>query len=163
MIASYKNISNTERLFVAGLLHDLGRIIIYKHLPRQGRETLLRARRTNCLLRFAEFETLGFDHTQIGGMLLRKWALPFILEQAVEYHHDPLKSKHPLEATIVHISDILINALGLGTSGERFVPPVIPEAWTDLGLRTEMFAKIVQLIDRQVEEVLHNFFDDFIP
>lgn len=163
MIASYKNISNTERLFVAGLLHDLGRIIIYKHLPRQGRETLLRARRTNCLLRFSEFETLGFDHTQIGGMLLRKWALPFILEQAVEYHHEPFRSKHPLEATIVHIADILINALGLGTSGERFVPPIIPEVWTDLRLPTEMFAKIVQLIDRQVEEVIHNFFGDFTP
>jgi putative nucleotidyltransferase with HDIG domain len=159
MIASYKNVSNTERLFVAGLLHDIGRLIIYKHFPREGREILLQARRTNCLLRSAEFEILGFDHTQIGGMLLKKWKLPLMLEHAVGNHHQPSKSQYLLEATIVCVADILINALRIGTSGEHLVPPIIPEVWSELGLPIEIFTKIIQLIDRQVEEVTHNFFD----
>jgi HD-like signal output (HDOD) protein len=159
MIAGYKNVSNTERLFVAGLLHDIGRLLIYKHLPQEGREILLQAKRTNCLLRSAEVEILGFDHTQIGGMLLKKWKLPLILEQAVGNHHQPSQSQYPLEATIVYIADILINALRIGTSGERFVPPLIPEVWTELGLPTEIFTNIVPLIDRQIEEVTRNFFD----
>jgi HD-like signal output (HDOD) protein len=159
MIASYKNVSNTERLFVAGLLHDIGRLLIYKHLPREGREIFLQAKRTNCLLRSAELEILGFDHTQIGGMLLKKWKLPLMLEQAVGNHHQPSQSQYSLEATIVYIADILINALRIGTSGERLVPPIIPEAWTELGLPIEIFTKVVQLIDRQIEEVTHNFFN----
>jgi HD-like signal output (HDOD) protein len=159
MIASYKNVSNTERLFVAGLLHDIGRLFIYKRLPREGREILLQARRTHCLLHSAEFEILGFDHTQIGALLLKKWKLPLMLEHVVGNHHQPSKSQYPLEATIVYIADILINALRIGTSGERLVPPIIPEVWTELGLPIEIFTKIVQLIDRQVEEVTHNFFD----
>jgi len=159
MIASYKNIVNTERLFVAGLLHDIGRLVNYRYLPRQGREMLLHAQRTDSLLRTAELEVLGFDHTQIGAMLMQKWKLPVILEQAVGYHHQPMLSQHPREASIVHIADILLNALMIGTSGERFVPPVVPEAWTELGLPTEIFTKSVQLIDRQVAEVIHNFFE----
>ena len=159
MIGSYKNIVNTERLFVAGLLHDIGRIIIYKNLPSEGREMLLYARQTDCLLRSAEQEVLGFDHGQIGAMLMQKWKLPVILEQALGYHHQPTQSQHPLEASLVHIADILINALMIGTSGERFVPPVIPEVWTELGLPTEIFTKSIQLVDRQVAEILHNFFD----
>ena len=159
MIGSYKNIASTERLFVAGLLHDIGRIIIYKNLPSEGREMLLYSQQTDCLLRSAELEVLGFDHSQIGAMLMQKWKLPVILEQALGYHHQPTRSQHPLEASFVHIADILINALMIGTSGERFVPPVIPEVWTELGLPAEIFTKSVQLVDRQVAEILHNFFD----
>jgi len=157
MIASYKHIANTERLFVAGLLHDIGRIVIYKHLPEHGREVFLHAQRTNSFLRVAELEVIGFDHTQIGARLMQNWKLPVILEQALGYHHQPTLSQNPLEASIVHIADILINALMIGTSGERFVPPVIPEVWTELKLPTEIFTKSVQLVDRQVAEVIRNF------
>jgi len=159
MIAKYENIANTERLFVAGLLHDIGRIIIYKHLPDQGREVLLHAQRTGCLLRSAELEVLGFDHTQVGAMLIKKWQFPLVLEQALTYHHQPALSQHLLEASIVHIADILINALTIGTSGERFVPPLTAEVWTELGLETEMFPRSVRLVDRQVEEIFHLFFE----
>lgn len=158
-VGSYKNIVNTERLFVAGLLHDIGRIIIYKQLPHQGREMLLYAQQNDCLLRSAEMEVLGFDHSQIGAMVMQKWKLPVILEQVLEYHHKPALSQHPLEASVVHIADILINAMRIGTSGERFVPPVVPEMWAELGLPAEIFSKSVQLVDRQVAEVIHNFFD----
>ncbi len=159
ILASYKNIPNTERLFVAGLLHDIGRLILYKRLPYEERDILLRVKQTNCLLRTAERDVLGFDHAVIGGTLLRKWKLPLILEHAVGYHHIPLVSQHPLEASLVCLADILTNALGLGTSGEHFVPPVDPEVWNHLDLPTEIFQKVIQLIDRQVEEVIQKFFD----
>ena len=159
MIAQYKKIAYTERLFVAGLLHDIGRIIIYKHLPTQGREVLLHAQRTGCLLRSAELEMLGIDHTQIGGMLIKKWKLPMILQEALTYHHQPTLSQHVLEASIVHVADILINALTIGTSGERFVAPLIPEVWAELGIQIDMIVRIVQLLDQQVEEIIHLFFN----
>ena len=160
MIASHKNISNTESLFVGGLLHDIGRIILYKSLPSLEREILISARRTHSLLRNMEVEALGFDHAQIGGMLLMKWQLPPVLEQGVTFHHTPLKSQHRLEASIVHLSDILANALEMGSSGECLVPPLMPEVWDEVGLGKEVFTKIIQTIDRQVAEVLNYFFDE---
>ena len=60
MIASYRNIVNTERLFVAGLLHDIGRLVTYKYLPQQGREMLFHAQRTDCLLTVGRVRSAGF-------------------------------------------------------------------------------------------------------
>lgn len=160
MLASYKNLANTERLFVAGLLHDIGRILIYKHFPQDGRETLLKARQARCLLRSAEIELLGFDHAQIGGDLLKKWMLPPTLERAVADHHQPADSQYAVEAAAVYLADILVNALGIGTSGERYVPPLFPEVWQEIGLPLEAISKIVPFIDRQIEEIMHNFFDE---
>ena len=160
MVASYKNMANTERLFVAGLLHDIGRILIYKHFPRDGREILLKARQARCLLRSAEIDLLGFDHAQIGGNLLKKWMLPPTLERAVADHHQPAESQYAVEAAAVYLADILVNALGIGTSGERYVPPLFPEVWQEIGLPPEAINKIVPFIDRQIEEIMHNFFDE---
>ncbi len=160
MLASYKNMPHTERLFVAGLLHDLGRILIYKHFPREGKETLLEARKTGRLLRSAEIEILGFDHAQIGGTLLKKWMLPPTLDEAVGDHHQPAGSRHAVEASAVYLADLLVNALGIGSSGERYVPPLLPEVWSEMGLPKEAVSKIVPFIDRQIEEVVHNFFDE---
>ena len=159
ILASHKNIPNTERLFVAGLLHDIGRLILYKHLPHKEKEILLKTKRTNCLLRSAELDLLGYDHADIGGILLRKWRLPVVLEHAVEDHHNPPESQHPLEASLVNLADILSNALGLGTSGEHFVPPILPEVWAYLDLPIEIFQKMIQWIDRQVEEVIQKFIE----
>jgi putative nucleotidyltransferase with HDIG domain len=159
MIASFKNIPNTERLFIAGLLHDIGRIILYQRVPDLMSSILLQAKETHRFLRSMEAEALGVDHAHVGGMLLKKWKFPLAMEQAVAYHHDPLKSPHFLEASILYLSDILANALEMGTSGDCLVSPLIPEVWDSLGLEKEAFTQIVQLIERQVEEIIHHFFD----
>ncbi len=159
MIASFKNIPNTERLLVAGLLHDIGRIILYQRVPDLMSSILLQAKETHRFLRSMEAEALGVDHAHVGGMLLKKWKFPLAMEQAVAYHHDPLKSPHFLEASILYLSDILANALEMGTSGDCLVSPLIPEVWDSLGLEKEAFTQIVQLIERQVEEIIHHFFD----
>ena len=160
IIASYKNISNTERLFVAGLLHDIGRILLYTTLPHVEKEILLWARRTHGLLTNAEIEALRIDHAQIGGMLLKKWKLSLVLEHGVAYHHAPLNSQHPLESSIVSLSDILANAMGIGSSGEHLVPPLMPGVWEELALPTEVLTQIIQLTDRQVAEIIHHFFNE---
>jgi HD-like signal output (HDOD) protein len=160
MIASYMNIFNTERLFVAGLLHDIGRIILYTRIPHQAREILTRAAETNGLLRDAEIEALGWDHAQLGGLLLKKWRFPLMLEHGVRYHHDPFKSQYPLEASIVCLSDVLANALEMGSSGEHLVPPMMPVVLDKLGFEKAALAEIVQLIKRQVAEILYLFFGE---
>jgi len=144
LLAAQSNWPHTEQLFVSGLLHDLGRLILYNYFPEQAGRILARARSSLQLLHTTESEFLGCDHARIGQKLLKQWNLPLILENNVLHHHCPSDAPHPLPAAIVHLADLTANALGIGSSGERFVPPLDTEAWNQLELTPSCFEPIVR-------------------
>ncbi|MBF0118276.1 MAG: HDOD domain-containing protein [Desulfobacterales bacterium] len=154
----YKTSSNIERLFVGGLIHDIGRLILYKYHPEQSRETLLSTRKDNNLLYNAESEILGIRHTIVGKSLLEKWKIPLSIENIVAYHHNPLSSQEPLEPAIVNIADIIANALRIGSSGENFVPPLDPKVWEYIGLSKNILLSIIKQIDKQLFEIIRLFY-----
>lgn len=154
ILASYKNIQNIERLFVGGLLHDIGRLILYNNAAEGVARVLAEARQTSGLLRNLERENMGCDHARLGGHLLKKWKLPVSLENIVTYHHAPQNSKDPMEPAIVHLADIMTNALEIGSSGEHFVPPLNSTAWEALGLSPNILQLVVKQMDVQYEETL---------
>lgn len=160
IIASYQGIQNTERLFVSGLLHDIGRLILYNYAPDQSTYALAKAKRTNIMLNKVEYEDLDFDHAEIGGLLLKKWKLPVLIEDAVTYHHSPQKSQYLLEAAIVHLADIMANATGIGSSGERFVSPLNSDAWECIGLSTNILDLTIKQADHYLEEIFRFFCSD---
>jgi len=151
ILAAHKSIPQTEQLFVSGLLHDLGRLILYSYFPEEARNILGRARSTDMLLYLQENDSLGCNHTHIVKQLMQQWKLPIVLENNVFYHHDPSEASQPVPATLVHLADIMTNGLGIGTSGERFVPPLDNEAWDSLGLSPTCF-------DIVVKQATHQFF-----
>jgi HD-like signal output (HDOD) protein len=139
LLAANKNMPQTEQLFVSGLLHDIGRLIVYKYFPEQAKNVLSASRASNGLLYEAEEVDLGCRHTDIGKYLLREWKLPPALESNIFYHHNPSSAPDPTSATIVHLADIIVNGLGMGSSGEILVPPLDCAAWDGLGLSTSSF------------------------
>jgi putative nucleotidyltransferase with HDIG domain len=149
-----------ERLFVAGLLHDVGRLVLYRNLPRHSAQVLARARNEGIMLRQAERAMLGFDHATLGGMLLRRWRFPENLEQAVRRHHGGPTPMGQLMPAMVHLADAAANALLLGSSGEIYVPPLSPAAWTTLGLTPEGLSRAVVAADLQVTEIIQVFLPD---
>ena len=160
LIAGYKNIQNTERLFVAGLLHDIGRLILYSYWPCHMLKAFERAREHSLLLYEAEREELGTDHGAIGGLLVKKWRLPFLLENTIRYHHTPQKSQNRLESSIVHVADVITNTAEVGASGETLVPVLDSESWESLGLSTNILAPVIEHIDRQLDEIIAFFLSD---
>jgi HD-like signal output (HDOD) protein len=163
MIGSYRGMANSERLFVAGLLHDIGRIVLFRRLPGEAKELLMRARASETPLWQLEIEALGFDHGRLGGLLLERWRLPLTLEHAVEHHHQPGNSQNVTEAAIVGIADLLANALEIGTSGEKILPPIDSAFFDEAGVSGDLLNTIVPLVDRQVAEILHHFFGTVSP
>ncbi len=158
IIASHKNNNTTERLFLAGLLHDIGRLTIFKYLPAQAKEALIIAKQTNGLLYEVEEQAMGFSHALMGGMLMKEWKLPVTLEDSARHHHAIEESQTPLEPAVVHLSDIITNALEIGTSGEQFVPPLDTKAWEEIGLSTAVLSATVKQADRHIMETVHIFF-----
>ena len=160
IIASYHGVQNTERLFLSGLLHDIGRLILYNYAPDHAVYALTKAKRTQTLLRGIECEDLEFDHAETGGQLLKRWKLPVLVEEAVCYHHNPGEAQNPLEPSIVHLADVMANAVGVGSSGERFVPSLDAGAWEEIGLSANVLEVIMKQADRQTEEIFTFFYSD---
>jgi HD-like signal output (HDOD) protein len=134
LLAAQKNLRQTEQMFTAGLLHDLGRLVLSIHFPDDALGVLRRSRGSAACLHTVEKQLLGCDHAAIGRYLLNRWRLPLALENTVAFHHVPGESPDPAPAAIVHLADVMVNALGLGTSGERLVPPLDARAWESLEL-----------------------------
>ena len=154
LLALERRVPKPEKFFVGGLLHDVGRLALYSKVPDQARAIFELAQGQRMLLREAESEVLGFDHAEIGEALLRAWNYPANLVQAVRYHHSPISaSPFQLEASLIHIADHLINAMQLGSSGERFAPPLNPRAWERVNLSGEVLGAMVEAIDGQISAV----------
>jgi HD-like signal output (HDOD) protein len=149
--------ANAERLFVAGMLHDIGRLVIYTKAADDAREALVRSKAQHQLLFASEQELFGFTHATVGGLLLRMWKLPPSLEEVVMYHHRPCDAaRFPVDAAIVHIADILAHALELGNSGDRSVPPLDEKAWQSVGLPSTILPTAIEQMDRQYQDAIRN-------
>lgn len=114
-LATRCDILHPERLFVAGLMHDIGSLIIYNRVPEAASTVLLQSEGNEQTLYQLENDILGVNHAEVGGLLLESWMMPKILRDAIMYHHEPDKCAiAPVEATIVHIAENLANASIIG-------------------------------------------------
>lgn len=159
-LALTRGMKNPDKFFVAGLLHDVGRLALFSKVPAVTQKVFNRYGQTDCLLREAEREVLGYDHAEIGGALMKRWQLPPRLVEAVTYHHRPLACPQAKEeASVVHLVDHVVNAMQVGTSGERRTPPLQSGTWELLKLDLGSFEWLVNTIDSLLEAVE----DAFIP
>jgi putative nucleotidyltransferase with HDIG domain len=150
LIASQRRDANVERFFVAGLLHDIGRPIIYVRAPLEAAAALLESSNEARLLVEVEQKILGFHHGVVGSLLLERWRLPPMLNDAVRFHHHPhLSARFPVETATIHVADIIANALRLGSSGEHLVPRFDPAAWKQVGLTPTLLPTLLKQVERQ--------------
>jgi putative nucleotidyltransferase with HDIG domain len=157
ILAANNNIPKTEQMFVSGLLHDIGRLIIYQYFPEQAKMLLSHPDTSDKLLYQQENSLLGCNHTLIGKHLLKTWKLPLELENNIFFHHNPSAAHDPVKAAIVHFADIMVNALKLGSSGERFVPCFDDKTWDNLGVSPSSFETIIRHATHQLVP-LESFF-----
>ena len=158
MIAREKGESKPERYYMAGMLHEIGSLVLYKEVPSTARECITQSNYKGEHLYKTESDILGFNHADIGKKLLKEWNLPERIVEAVGYHHNPLEAKwYPRFATIVHIADILVYEMKIGNSGEAFVPPLAVQIIDHLGLNKNQLKEIALEIQDKVDEVVKIF------
>lgn len=147
-----------ESLFVAGLLHDVGSLVLYYRLPDLSRQALEMARKGHQQGRQvyqAERELMGLDHAEVGGGLLRIWGLPSLLSDCVACHHDPLQAgkRHVAEVALVHIANSLAHLAERDTLDVNQAPPIHPQAWKAAGLQAGLLEPVVRGVQAQIGDV----------
>ncbi len=124
---------DTEQAFTAGLLHDIGKVVLAAYFENDFARVLVWRDKHDCLIREAEQAVLGFDHTQIGTRVAQHWKLPKLLVNAIRFHHSLPGEATPL-AELVHVADILCRGLDIGHGGDDLIPALHPDALPRLGL-----------------------------
>ena len=155
IIARECNVLHPERMFVSGLLHDIGRLLIFHKLPEEAARIIEEQKtRPSQALTDIEKEVIGYDHAELGKVLCESWQLPESLTTAIGNHHEPvLQGDYQLESAILHVANLMADALELGEE-ENFHKMADQQAWAMLNLSDEAVKKVLHEAVLQFLEVL---------
>jgi putative nucleotidyltransferase with HDIG domain len=160
-LAASRRLPNVERIFTAGLLHDIGRAVLFICCPEWSYHLLDKTRKENLLMYELEREEMGFSHAQLGAALLEEWNIPESIREAAARHHRPVgTSKFPVETALVHLADMISAGLEWGSSGEVCVPKLAPEAWQAAEISEDLLPKLVEESSHQIADILAILMDD---
>lgn len=109
------------------------------------------------MLNQVEKEVLGCDHAELGSILIQKWQLSNMFEQGCRYHNHPMEAPDPTMVSIIHVADIIANAMYFGNSGERYVPQLEPGAWEEIGLPVSILAPTISQTNTLLKETIHYY------
>jgi len=127
LVATWVKVRERETAFVAGLLHDIGRVALHRLFPREYQVVGELQALERCPVQEAETLVLGFDHAEAGGWLCDHWKLPPLLVNAIAFHHRPgeAPSDSTLLTCIVHTGDLMAKDMEEGSDeGVLLIDPV---------------------------------------
>lgn len=143
LLAQQCRVLHTERLFIAGLLHDLGQLLIFHKLPEQAQKALRRAAAMDEPSYLSERQVLGFDHAAVGGALAALWEMPAALQAAIRFHHDPPGAPESLEAALVHLADAIAHIAEAPDQRDALLGRIHLHAWGITGLTPEVIDPVI--------------------
>jgi len=122
LLSRYKGYSVAGEVFVAGLLHDIGYLVMYQQFPELFREVYYQAKTGGVPFYQAEQQKLEFTHADLGAWLAEAWNLPDKLVDAIRYHHHPDNSEHSHSGLtqLIHIANMISYSIDEGSGLNHF-------------------------------------------
>ena len=148
-----------EKMYLGGMLHDIGSLIVFKESPEESKKILMRCKESEEHLFKVEKEVLGYDHAEVGALLLTEWKLPERLIEMVRNHHQPESSGNYLtETCVLALADALVYEMKIGSSGEPGVPELSPKVLEAVPMPDEEMNALKEDIAAQVDDTVRMFF-----
>ncbi len=143
-LARHLGLPHPEEVSAAGLLHDLGKVVLYRQAPAAFQAVLDHVAAEGTRFGEAERALLGVDHAEVAGWLLGRWRVPSRLLEPVVFHHTPEQARTaPVETAVVHVANTLVRAYGYGFGGDRRIPAIAPAAWDRLRLGARDLDRVI--------------------
>ena len=146
--------ANSADCYIAGLLHDFGKVVFAQFLPTEFKEALSYSQDQSISLYAAEQQIIGADHTVVGGMLVEKWQFSKQLIDNIRNHHSDISPDDSVQSCLF-VADQISKQLAMGNSGDLVVeelPPAMAERFD--GELLDIIASLGDLSDLEQEALL---------
>jgi len=152
LIARRLGIKNLEEVFLWGLLHDVGKLVLDTYFNEELTQIVNLVKKKGILIKDAEQEVLGIDHAVVGGIVADKWNLPPALIKTIKYHHNPPLSHDSIRmVSIVHLADVFCRAIDMGNGGDRKIPCINEESWKLLSLNKQKIKRLFLEMGQEIK------------
>lgn len=161
-LTAEKGCADPEEAFVAGLMHDIGMMVLAEVDAEAYADVLLKAKSGQNALSALEREVYGTDHAAVGQLLCRRWNIPTVLTEAVAAHHGA--SGTDGEATpsvlgqMVCLADTLVAVAEIGHSGEQTIAPAAQVMASDVAVSDDVLRRVYEQLFDEVRHVENMFF-----
>lgn len=153
LVARVCGLAGCEEAYIAGLLHDIGLILIDQTLQRHFHK-LIDSINEQTPTHIVESRMLTFDHAMLGGFVARRWNFPDNVADAITFHHQPwcYTGSHKELVNVVAVANYLCSRAGVTSLGVHNVPPPPDEIYSGLGLDQVTLAIIWEELDKALEK-----------
>lgn len=148
-LAQKTKLVDPDVAFTAGLLHNIGKVVLSVWIENKIETMMNFAARENITFDQMERRVLGFSHADVGAHLAEQWNLPQVFVETIAYHHEPnsCPNVNPV-VDYVHLGDYLTMSVGLGLGGDGMRYEFQPEAMERVGIG-----------EHDIDTVLDSFLD----
>jgi len=145
------SIEESTEYFLAGVLHDIGKLVMVGAAEAEYTKVLSMASEPGCALVDAEMEVLGVSHPEVGAMLTARWNLSADVTEAVKLHHVPAASSGNLMTFCVHAGNEIAKMLSFGSAGDFEVHDLPPVVEKRFGMSLRELADDLGDLDAEVD------------
>ena len=159
LVAKALNYKDTGTFFVAGLLHDLGKVILDTYFHEQYAKVVEEMIEEERSAIDTETDILNIDHAEVGGWLAARWKFPEILVTPIASHHNLMSADEQFmkEAVIVHLANILTKRAHIGLCYEEDIAPPSDLVHSELQLDDDQITAILRELQGEKEQI-NDFF-----
>jgi len=157
-IAQLTDYAGVDDCFTAGLLHDIGKVVVDQYLHEEMEKVIKLTQEHDISFADAEKEIMGINHADIGGQVVENWKIPIPIMVAVKYHHNVLEERGNTEnarnliVDIVRLSDIICKREKIGYTGDSIMPEITEDLYSGLDINKEAIDKVIESGRDEIEK-----------
>lgn len=162
-ISKTLSIPNSEQLYIAGLIHDIGKLVLYITQPTLCESLIKKMKTRGLAVNELEDKIFGYNHSDVGATLLTEWGLPELLIQTTQLHHKPEQSNdYPVEVAIIHLANGIANLIEKPLSVDDALP-INHVVWEKLNINSKQFVHLTNESELKYSQVSNLLIDKQVP